>query len=263
MNARDNDGDTPLHTAAIRGHKDVVELLLDCGCVPDARDNQGQTPLDEAVRRGREEIAQLLRGRRTNLAKAVPVRSDRQGRSGAPGPSSAKLVSDANAEADSLRVRKVPLSATDQTRRNVRLLVEGNSAFAIDLYRQLAGRNGNLFFSPYSLSIALGMTYAGARENTAADMAATLHFSLAQSDLHPAFARMEAMIGEIQEAGDVQLTTANALWPQQGRAFLPEYLSLVKACYGVSITPVNYVGEQARAIALRTINTWVESKTAP
>jgi len=57
-------------------------------------------------------------------------------------------------------------------------VVEGNNAFAIELYGQLHNRSGNLFFSPESISTALAMTYAGARANTAAEMAKTLHFTL-------------------------------------------------------------------------------------
>jgi tetratricopeptide (TPR) repeat protein len=66
-------------------------------------------------------------------------------------------------------------------------VVKGNTAFAVQLYRELGTREGNLFFSPYSVSSALGMTYAGARGNTAREMAGVLHFDLGQSKLHSAF----------------------------------------------------------------------------
>src|SRR5262249_3086032 len=66
-------------------------------------------------------------------------------------------------------------------------VVQGNTVFALDLYRELAAKDGNLFFSPYSISTALAMTYAGARGDTAAQMAGTLHFGLPPERLHPAF----------------------------------------------------------------------------
>jgi serine protease inhibitor len=69
-------------------------------------------------------------------------------------------------------------------------VVNGNNAFALDLYAHLAAEKGNLFFSPYSVSTALAMTYAGARAQTATEMAQTLHFTLKQQELHPAFARL-------------------------------------------------------------------------
>lgn len=61
VNAKDKDGDTPVHDAALRGHKDIVELLLAEGADANARDNSGQTPADEASRRGHEEVVNLLR----------------------------------------------------------------------------------------------------------------------------------------------------------------------------------------------------------
>src|ERR1700722_1744696 len=66
-------------------------------------------------------------------------------------------------------------------------LAEGNNQFAFDLYSQIATKPGNKFFSPYSISTALGMTYAGARNKTAQDMARTLHFTLENDRLHAAF----------------------------------------------------------------------------
>jgi len=65
---------------------------------------------------------------------------------------------------------------------DVEILVQGNSAFALDLYREPGSRTGNLSFSPYSISLALGTTYAAARENTEKEMAQTLHFSLSQEN---------------------------------------------------------------------------------
>src|SRR4051794_12230679 len=69
-------------------------------------------------------------------------------------------------------------------------LVEGNKQFAVDLFGKLRAREGNLFLSPYSISSALAMTYAGARGDTAAEMAKALHFTLPDDRLHPAFAAL-------------------------------------------------------------------------
>ena len=64
-------------------------------------------------------------------------------------------------------------------------LVRGNAAFAFDLYRSLAQGEGNLFYSPHSVSLALAMTYAGARGETERQMEDTLRFLLPQDKLHP------------------------------------------------------------------------------
>ena len=142
---------------------------------------------------------------------------------------------------------------------NERILVQDNSAFAMGLYQKLRASNGNIFFSPYSISTALAMTYGGARGNTEKEMAKTLRFSLDQDNLHQAFAREESRLNKIQKSGNIKLSVANSLWPQQDYKFLDQYLSLVKKNYGVSITPVDY--KRAREAARKMINRWVEDKT--
>ncbi|MCU0572824.1 MAG: serpin family protein [Syntrophobacteraceae bacterium] len=138
-------------------------------------------------------------------------------------------------------------------------LVEGNSGFALDVYRQLSVGEGNLFFSPHSISTALSMTFAGARGDTEKQMAEALHFHLDRKDLHEAFAGLESTLTKAREGGHVTLDVANGLWPQKGYPLRDDYLSLVKKHYGVSITPVDYrtAAEDARGM----INRWVEGKT--
>lgn len=138
-------------------------------------------------------------------------------------------------------------------------LVQGNTAFALDLHAQLRSQSGNLFYSPYSLSSALAMTYAGARENTAAEMQAALRFNLGPAATHPAFAALQSRLGSLQKAGGVQLAMANSLWPQKGHPFLPEYLSRLEEGYGSAITPLDFEG--ATEPSRQTINRWVEEKT--
>ncbi len=152
---------------------------------------------------------------------------------------------------DSLKteVKIAPLSA----------LVADNTAFAIDLYQQLNRSDGNLFFSPYSISILLAMTYAGARGNTEQEMARTLRFSLCQEELHPAFAAMEARLSEVQAAGHVTLNAANSLWPHRDYPLVDEYLGVIERHYGISIKPLDY--RHAKEAARETINRWVQEKT--
>lgn len=139
------------------------------------------------------------------------------------------------------------------------VLIENNAFFALDLYNQLRLEDGNLFFSPYSVSVALAMTYAGARGETESQMARVMRFDLPQNDLHPAFASLQKIIADAEAKGNIQLKVANSLWPQTGYPFLETYLNLVKAHYGVSITALDYVNnaEATRQI----INNWVEGQT--
>ena len=142
---------------------------------------------------------------------------------------------------------------------DTRKVVAGNTEFAVDLYGKLRAHEGNVFFSPYSISTALAMTCGGARGETENQMAQTLHFNLPPDKLHPAFAAMEANLNAAQQKGQVKLAVANSLWPQVGYAFLPDYLALCLKNYRTSIIPVDYKGHTEAA--RKTINDWVEART--
>jgi serpin B len=137
-------------------------------------------------------------------------------------------------------------------------VVDGNTNFALNLYQELKENEGNLFFSPYSISTALAMTYAGARGNTEVQMAKTLNFPLGQEALHPVFSVLETRIEAVQKQGLVQLLIANSLWPQIGYSFLEEFLSRTEEFYRARITPVEYGDPEA---ARMKINKWVAEKT--
>jgi serpin B len=144
-------------------------------------------------------------------------------------------------------------------RADVHELVQGNTAFALDLYARLAETEGNLFVSPYSISTALGMTYGGARGATADEMAKTLHFTLDQKRLHPAFAELTRTLNGHGLPRDYQLHVANALWPARGMSLKPDFLKLVKDHYGSRIRAVDFA--EAREEARQQINRWVEMQT--
>ena len=110
-------------------------------------------------------------------------------------------------------------------------LVNGNNAFAFNLYQLLRETGGNLFYSPYSISEALAMTYGGARGETEKQMAAALQFLLTQDRLHPAFNSIDielAKRGEVAKEGKdemgFRLKVVNAIWGQKDFDFLSQYL---------------------------------------
>ena len=140
-------------------------------------------------------------------------------------------------------------------------LADANAQFALDLYHALSETDGNLFFSPYSVSAALAMTYAGARGETESQMRDALCFTLPQRVLHPTFHALDAdLMQRASEIEGVELALANALWGQDGHPFLAEFLDLLEASYDAPIKITDFLGasEQARA----DINDWVNEKTA-
>jgi serpin B len=139
-------------------------------------------------------------------------------------------------------------------------LVKGNSQFALDLYGKLSAKDGNLFFSPFSISTALGMTWGGARGETAEQMARTLHFTLVNEGFHQRFGELlKEVNGEPNEKRGYQLNTANALWGQKGYPFAPNFVKLMNDNYGAGFNEVDF--QDATEASRQTINTWVEKET--
>lgn len=143
---------------------------------------------------------------------------------------------------------------------DVRAVAEDNNRFAFDLYARLrTGQSCNLFFSPASLSTALAMTYAGARGQTAEQMAQVLHFALPQEKLHPAFAELPRYWGVGGKGRGYRLSMANRLWGQAGFHFLPGFMDLTREHYGAELAQVDFA-RHAEKVRQR-INAWVEEQT--
>jgi serpin B len=138
-------------------------------------------------------------------------------------------------------------------------LVDGNTAFALDLYGQLRGGGGNLFFSPYSISTCLAMTYAGARGQTAEQMAKALHFGSDQDRLAADFKVLQNGLNETQKHRGIELDVANALWAQRGFSFLPPFTELARKQYGANIRQADF--RTAAEPARQEINGWVLKQT--
>lgn len=153
-----------------------------------------------------------------------------------------------------------PAAAIKGPTADVKNAAEANNRFALDLYPKLKKGDENLFYSPYSISTALAMTYAGARGGTAEEMARTLHFDLPADRLHPAYAQMIRDLNEAGKKGDFQLSVANRLWGQKGEPFLKDFLDLTERNYGAGLSQVDFVGDTEGA--RKTINDWVEKQTA-
>ncbi|XP_019640744.1 PREDICTED: leukocyte elastase inhibitor-like isoform X7 [Branchiostoma belcheri] len=143
--------------------------------------------------------------------------------------------------------------------RSVRMeqLSAANTEFALSLYRQLCGDGGNVFFSPYSISVALAMTSLGARGSTEAAMKGTLCYKDMSNDvLHSTFSTLHQ---QLYASDKYTLQTANRLYGEQTYSFLQDFLNATKKNYGAELASVDFKGaaEQVRG----TINKWVEEQT--
>jgi len=137
-------------------------------------------------------------------------------------------------------------------------VTEANNEFALDFYYHLKDKEeGNIFFSPYSISSALAMTYEGAKGQTAEEMRSVFYFPEDDNIRRTEYA---GMFDEINKEGkEYKLHTANALWAEKDYQFLNEYFNIVEENYAGKVTNLDFKknAEKARLI----INNWVEEKT--
>ncbi|MFH1211643.1 MAG: serpin family protein [Candidatus Woesearchaeota archaeon] len=143
------------------------------------------------------------------------------------------------------------------TSQGIQEVVDANNRFAFELYSEIAkSEKGNLFYSPYSISAALAMTYEGAKGQTADEMKSVFHFP-ETAVLRPNFA---AIYNDINDAnGEYELKTGNALWVQQDYPFLKDYLNTVENYYGGKTANLDFIGETEKS--RETINSFIEEQT--
>lgn len=147
---------------------------------------------------------------------------------------------------------------TGSTQQGMKDVANANNKFAFDLYSQLnKSENGNLFYSPYSISAALAMTYEGAKGKTADEMKSVFHFP-ESNILRPNFA---AIYNEINKgAKDYELRTGNALWVQQDFPFLADYKTRVEKYFGGKAANLDFVSESEKS--RQTINSFIGEQTS-
>jgi serpin B len=138
-------------------------------------------------------------------------------------------------------------------------VVEGNTAFALDIYARLKKTLGNLFFSPYSISTALAMTYAGARGDTEKQMGKVFRFDTNQNKLHAGFGQLQNQLNEYSKQKGIELTIANALWTQQDHPFIPRFLKTAKENYHANLNQIDF--KTGAEVARNEINRWVAQNT--
>ena len=140
---------------------------------------------------------------------------------------------------------------------DINSVVNSSNQFAFDLYSNLKGIEGNIFFSPYSLSTAMAMTYEGARGQTAEEIRQVFHYPEDIEILRREYAETINQINKKDKK--YELRTANALWAQKSYPFSPEYFKTVEKYYGGKVTNVDFARDTENSRL--TINKWVEDQT--
>lgn len=136
-----------------------------------------------------------------------------------------------------------------------------SGSFAYSIFKQMAtekGENENIFFSPYSITLAMGMTYAGANNATKHEMATVLHFPADDSNLHKQLGDSQKSILFSGSKG-VQISIANQLWADKKYKFSCKYLRGVKKAYGAPVKRLDFRENPDEQRV--TINNWVEVQT--
>jgi serpin B len=150
-----------------------------------------------------------------------------------------------------------PPAADRATKEDKAAVVQANNAFALDLLGRLDGKE-NVFFSPAGISTALAMTYAGARGETAEQMAKALHLPADAKHLHPAFA---ALMWELQGSGQprgYRLNIANALWGDRTTQFKADFLQTMQDNYVAGLQQVSFAKPEDSRLQ---INAWIARQT--
>jgi serpin B len=165
----------------------------------------------------------------------------------------------------------VVLTSSIQSRGEVpgdaKAAATANNQFGLDLYARLRQQEGNLFFSPYSLSTAMAMVYTGAAGTTADQMARTLHWFGADgadrpwsaSRLSHSMAALAKTQGQRAGEGKIEWVVANRLWGQKDFAFKADFLQALETGFCGGLEKVDFVADSEAARG--AINTWVENQT--
>lgn len=173
------------------------------------------------------------------------------------------LVSACSGSAQMAQSSRAREKNPDINEADLQTLVDGNNAFALELYQSLRAENGNLILSPFSISLALAMTYSGAHGETEAQMAKVLNFS-GQEQTHTAFNALDLALEKSdlvldKEQEPMQLNIANSVWAEQTFSFLPDFLDTLSVNYGAGMHLLDFINspEPSR----KEINSWVSDKT--
>jgi len=138
------------------------------------------------------------------------------------------------------------------------IIIQANNRFCLKFYSELKNRErGNIFFSPYSISMAFVMLYEGSKGKTSGEIKSVFHFPENDRIRRKGFSELYKHLNK--KDAKYEFRTANALWVQREYKLLKNYTDVIKTYYGGEVLNVDFVNKTEKA--RKTINKWVEEKT--
>ncbi len=137
-------------------------------------------------------------------------------------------------------------------------LIQADNGFAFELFTQLnrQERDGNVFISPLSVAMALGMTYNGAAGSTQAAMEQTLGLEgMTLQEINRSYRDLIDLLQDLDHR--VEFTLANSIWYRDTWTFNPDFLETNRTYFDAEVAALDFTNSQAG----RTINDWVNDKT--
>lgn len=157
---------------------------------------------------------------------------------------------------DTIAPSELPEMGDPSSEEQVRF-AKSNNAFAFDLYKQIAKADQNVALSPFSISTALTMTWAGAKTETEAQMRKVLHLDGPRERVLTDAGKVNGWV----QAGDrpFKLKGVNRLFGEKSTTFESPFLNDTKKAFGAPLAPLDFMN--AAEPARTEINAWVEEQT--
>jgi len=136
--------------------------------------------------------------------------------------------------------------------------VSQDNEFAFDLLKKTIVNSGetNVFVSPLSVSIALGMAWNGANGTTRTEMETALKMSgMSVGDINNYYKIMQSALPSIDPT--TKLSIANSMWYRTGFEVKPDFLKVNSDYFNAYVKELDF----SKAWAVDTINNWCAKKT--
>ncbi len=159
----------------------------------------------------------------------------------------------------SVQDKNNPVTPINETTPPDAELCKNNNRFALDLFKNINSKSQNTFFSPYSISVAIAMMYAGARSETEKQINDVFHFGSNNTDLYNKYNAFLRYINSLNAPDLLSIYTANSIWAQKDFKFKPAYIEILRSKFNSELKLLDFIKDPEKSRI--QINTWVEQQT--